>query len=259
MKPLCKWSGGKSREIKLFKQLYPQSFSTYIEPFVGGGAVFFDLNFSQNIISDVHNELINFYQQIKNGKSKELFNLMSSYKNNEETYYFVRDKFIPKNDVEKAFIFFYLRKTCFRGMLRYNKNGKFNIPFGRYKTYNYVELLNPEYEKLLKNTTILNKSFESLLNEFNNENNFVFLDPPYDSIFTDYGYCQFVKDNHLKLFEIFSKTKNKCLLIIGETEFVRELYKQYIVRSYEKNYAFKLYDGRIGKEIDNNHLIIKNY
>ena len=95
--------------------------------------------------------------------------------------------------------------------------------------------------------------------KFNDENNFVFLDPPYDSVFTDYGYCKFEKSNHVKLYDMFSKTQNKCLLIIGETDFIKDLYKLYIVGSYSKTYAFKIYGGRVGKEINNNHLIIANY
>jgi len=77
MKPLVKWSGGKSKEIKMFKEFYPEKFSTYLEPFVGGGAVFFDLNWSgDNVINDIHSELINFYQQIKEGNASKIYELM---------------------------------------------------------------------------------------------------------------------------------------------------------------------------------------
>jgi len=88
---------------------------------------------------------------------------------------------------------------------------------------------------------------------------FVFLDPPYNSKFTNYGYCQFDQEEHKKLFDYFQKTKNKCLLIIGKTDFIYNLYKKYIVDEYEKAYKFKLYSKRIGNEINNTHLIIKNF
>jgi len=106
---------------------------------------------------------------------------------------------------------------------------------------------------------IYNKDFSYIFKKYNDENNFMFLDPPYDSKFTDYGYCQFGKEEHKKLFDYFQKTKNKCLLIIGKTDFIEDLYKKYIVDKYEKKYRFKIHSGRVGNEINNIHLIIKNF
>lgn len=143
--------------------------------------------------------------------------------------------------------------------MRYNKSGKFNIPFGRYKSVNYNELLNLEYEKVLKRTEIINTGFETIFAKYNNERNFMFLDPPYDSEFTDYGYCQFGRDEQLKLAKCFKETKIRCLMVIGKTPFIEELYKDYIVEEYDKKYKFKLYGGRVGDEINTKHLIIKNY
>jgi DNA adenine methylase len=144
-------------------------------------------------------------------------------------------------------------------MLRYNKSGKFNIPFGKYKTINYDALKDPEYENLLKRTTILQCGFAETFNKYNDESNFMFLDPPYDSEFTDYGYCTFGKEEQKQLADLFKATKNKCLMIIGKTKFIEELYAGYIVGEYSKQYKFKLYAGRIGEEINTKHLIIKNY
>ena len=91
LKPLCKWSGGKRDEIKEFSKFYPKNFNRYIEPFVGGGAVFFDLNFNgQNVINDVHPELINFYRQIKLGNSEKIFELLKNFGSSENDYYMVR-------------------------------------------------------------------------------------------------------------------------------------------------------------------------
>ena len=87
----------------------------------------------------------------------------------------------------------------------------------------------------------------------------MFLDPPYDSEFTDYGYCQFGKEEQHKLASLFKTTKIKCLMIIGKTKFIEELYGGYIVAEYDKKYKFKLYNNRIGDEINTKHLIIKNY
>jgi DNA adenine methylase len=259
LKPIIKWSGGKSDEIKMFEQYVPSDYDTYIEPFVGGGSLYFYLMPQKAVISDVHSELIDFYRCIAEGKASEIYDFMENSPNDEDTYYKIRDQ-MPINDyLDRAKRFYYQRKTCFRGMLRYNKFGKFNIPFGKYKTINYSDLKNPDYETLLSRTEIFNKSFEEIFSEYDNENNFMFLDPPYDSEFTDYGYCKFAKDEQIKLAQLFKQTKIKCLMVIGKTEFIEELYKDYIVDEYEKKYKFKLYQGRIGDEINTKHLIIKNY
>jgi DNA adenine methylase len=259
LKPLIKWSGGKSDEIKMFEKYIPEHYIKYIEPFVGGGSLYFYLNPINAVISDVHSELIDLYKSIGNGKGQEIFDFMKENPNDENTYYKIRDKMEINNTLDSAKRFYYQRKTCFRGMLRYNKNGKFNIPFGKYKTINYNEIINKDYEILLSRTEILNKSFDYVFENYNDENNFMFLDPPYDSEFTDYGYCQFGKEEQKKLALLFKNTKIKCLMIIGKTKYIEELYNGYIVAEYDKKYKFKLYDNRIGDEINTKHLIIKNY
>jgi DNA adenine methylase len=259
LKPLIKWSGGKSDEIAKFISYIPTNYDTYLEPFIGGGAVYFHLNPQKAIITDVHKDLVDFYKSIKDGKGNDIYTFMQNSPNNEETYYKIRDEMTINNYLDNAKRFFYQRKTCFRGMLRYNSSGKFNIPFGRYKTYNYEILKNKKYEDLLKNTTVECKDFSYIFENYNNTNNFMFLDPPYDSEFTDYGYCSFGKEEHKKLAEYFKSTTIKCLMIIGKTDFISDLYKDYIVNEYEKKYRFKLHSGRVGDEINTKHLIIKNY
>ena len=259
LKPIIKWSGGKKDEIKLFEKYIPNEYDIYIEPFIGGGSLYFNLCPKKSVIADVHKELICFYNSIKDGYIDDIYDFMVEHPNDEKVYYDVRDNMKIETDLDRAKQFYYQRKTCYRGMLRYNKNGKFNIPFGRYKNCNYEDLKNKEYEKLLKNTDIINDSFEVVFEKYNSENNFVFLDPPYDSEFTDYGYCNFGKEEHKKLAECFKNTKNKCLMIIGKTDFIVELYKDYIVEEYDKNYKFKIHSKRVGKEIDTKHLVIKNY
>jgi DNA adenine methylase len=258
LKPIVKWSGGKKDELKKIIPHIPKTYSTYLEPFVGGGAVYFHLNPDRAVINDAHKELTDFYQSIKNGHTDEIYDFMKAHPNEEETYYKVR-AYDNTDILDNAKRFYYLRKTCFRGMLRYNKKGKFNIPFGRYKTYNYETIKNTNYEDLLKRTDIFNKSFEDIFIKYNDPQNFMFLDPPYDSTFTDYGYCTFEKKDHQKLAKCFKETHIKCLMIIGKTPFIQDLYKDYIVDEYDKKYRFKLHSKRIGNEINTKHLIIKNY
>jgi DNA adenine methylase len=260
MKPIIKWSGGKSDEIDKILPHIPETYDTYIEPFMGGGALYFYLEPDKAVINDIHPELIAFYKQIQNGNNNKIYDLMKANKNTEEQYYQIRDYFEPDDDLEKAFKFYYLRKTCYRGMLRYNKSGKFNIPFGRYKTYNFEEIKDIKYENLLKKAEIFNTDFETIFNNNNNSSdNFCFIDQPYDSVFTDYGYCKFERKDQERLATCFKNSNMKCLMIVGETDYIRALYNGYIVDEYPKKYRFKLHSGRVGENINNNHLIIKNY
>lgn len=234
MKPLIKWSGSKRDEITHILPYIPKEYDTYLEPFIGGGALYFHLNPLRAVISDVHSELIAFYRAIKNGGSEKIIGFMESVKNDDMTYYMVRDNMKPTNDLDFAKRFYYLRKTCFRGMLRYNSRGGFNIPFGRYKAISYSELENKAYEALLKRTEIFNEDFSYVFEKYNSSDNFMFLDPPYDCEFTDYGYCRFGKEEHKKLAKYFKETKIKCLMVIGRTAFIEELYAGFI-----KNYIRK--------------------
>jgi DNA adenine methylase len=263
LNPLFKWSGGKKDEIKFFKHHFPKEYNIYLEPFFGGGALLCYLRPRKSAFSDVHTELIDFYKIIKNKQMDKIYKYMENHPNNEKTYYEVRA--LDRNEkkltqLENACRFYYIRKTCYRGMSRYNKKGEFNIPFGKYKNYNYTNLLDKRYEELLQNTDIHLGDFEYIFKTYDNENNFMFLDPPYDCTFTDYGYCSFGKPEHIRLSNLFKKSKCKCLLVIGATDFIRKLYKGYIVEEFHKNYRFRLHSNRIKKDdIDKKHLIIKNY
>ena len=257
LSPIVKWSGGKSDEIKNILKHIPEH-KVYVEPFVGGGALFFHLNPENAFINDIHPELIALYKTIGEGNVQTIKEFMDAHPNEEDEYYRVR-AIDAEDDIEKACQFYYLRKTCFRGMLRYNKHGKFNIPYGKYKTINYSDLDNPEYETLLRRTTITNDHFRDVFEACNTQDHFIFLDPPYDSEFKDYGYCSFGKEEHEELAKLFKTTRAKCLMVIGETEFISKLYEGYIVEKYPKKYKFKIHSGRVGDEIDVNHLVIRNY
>ena len=259
LKPLVKWSGGKSDEIKLFAKHIPADFDTYLEPFIGGGAVFFHLSPLKSVISDVHTELTDLYTAVGLGHASTIHDFMTVHPNTEDVYYQVRDEMEVDTALENAKRFYYLRKTCFRGMLRYNKSGKFNIPYGKYKTMNFEDLRNPKYTELLSRTTVLHAGFERIFAEYNSPANFMFLDPPYDSEFTDYGYCQFGRPEHEVLAKCFKETQIRCLMIIGKTDFIMDLYRDYVVEEYEKKYRFKIHSGRVGDEINTRHLVIKNY
>jgi DNA adenine methylase len=281
MQPIIKWTGGKRREIKQFKEYYPDSFDTFVEPFFGGGATYFDLEHDgPAVIADAHEELINFYKVMKKGQGEQLYNmcvnpwhqlekgrkktdvgtLPEGFRvQDEKTYYYVRDYYQPKNALQEAFQFYFLRKSCYRGMLRYGTKGNFNIPYGRYKSINFADLKKPEYTEILQNTKIEKWSFEKVFKKYGPDKNaFFFLDPPYDSEFSNYKHA-FGQREHKLLAEEFKKAKAKCMLVIGKSDLIDELYKGQIRAQYLKKYAFKLRDGRVGKEINNIHYIITNY
>lgn len=259
LKPLVKWSGGKQDELAEIQPWFPTDYKTLIEPFVGGGAVFFHAEFPHSVISDVHPELVSFYRMIQQGHATDIHDWMLATPNEEATYYRIRDEMVCETELDVAKRFYYLRKTCFRGMLRYNRQGKFNIPFGKYKTLNCSALLEPRYTELLKTATVLHCGFEEIFERYNSPENFVFLDPPYDSKFTDYGYCQFGEAHHVRLAELFKATKNRCVMVIGKTPLIERLYEGYIVHRFPKQYRFKIYGNRIGDEINNEHLVIRNF
>lgn len=259
MKPLIKWSGGKTDELPAFENYLPSKCNTFIEVFAGGAALFFSekVNSKNVILNDIHEELISFYNALKDNKMEEIHNFMNSCNFSEDEYYNIRSN----NELEDYKRFYYLRKTCYRGMLRYNKKGEFNVPFGRYSKITYKELLDPKVTFLFENTSVTKFDFSTIFEKYSdNPENFLFLDPPYDSPFSDYGYCVFGKEQHILLAKLFKKSKAKCLMVISETPFIKELYKDYIVFTYPKKYKFRLHSNRITSEnIDKNHLVIANY
>jgi len=285
VRPVLKYRGGKLNEIKYFKKYIPKEFDTYIEPFVGGGAVFFYLEQKKNIINDINNKLMTFYKQLKYDyprMRKELDYLQDVYdKNqseyeaqkavvggdyvvnrNEELYYEMRHLFnYPNGKWLEGTVYFFINKTSYSGMIRYNAQGEYNVPFGRYKNFN-SKLITDKHHELLTRTEIYNTDFEIIFKMAKPED-FMFLDPPYHSAtFHDYGNCiksdenGFDESEHRRLAEAFKKLKCKALMVIGETELISELYKDYIVDEYCKNYSVNI---RNRFKNSAKHLIITNY
>ena len=240
MKPIVKWSGGKKDEIKEFSNLIPETIDTYVEPFFGGGAVFFHLEPKKAVVSDVHKELVDFYNAIKNGQGKDIHEFLMNNPNTEEVYYNVRDKFEVNTPLDNAKRFYYLRKTCYRGMLRYNRKGKFNIPYGRYKTFNFDEVKNENYKTIFENTKILNDSFEKVFEMCDDPKNFIFLDPPYylNENSNLYGKNGDMHENfnHEKLFQVLNKRKN-WIMTYNDCDYIRDLYKNYEIREVKWSYG----------------------
>lgn len=283
MKPIIKYRGGKSKEIKYILNHIPENFERYIEPFFGGGALYFYLEPQRAIINDINTKLIDFYKNVKEDfltLKKELKLLQEEYEanqekyeklkilnpeirvenKNEELYYKIREMFnyAEKSDFLHGTTYFFINKTAYSGMIRYNKKGEYNVPFGRYKNFN-TDLIDQKHYELLKNSEIYNCDFSKIF-EMAGENDFIFLDPPYDCVFSEYGNEVFSGDfgenEHRRLAKEFEKSKCKCLMVISKTPLIEELYSNFIVEEYDVNYAVNI-RNRFKNEAK--HVIIKNY
>lgn len=179
-------------------------------------------------------------------------------------YMLVREKYnYTKNKIEKTACFYFLREYCYSSMFRFSKKGLFNVPYGA-SSYNHKYLDNKidymfsdKLNLLLKNTIIENLDFEDFINKHNlEENDFLFLDPPYDSNFSTYDNNKFDKEEQIRLCKILSKTKAKWMLVIKKTDFIYNLYKNYNIREYDKNYMVSFKNRNDKKSV---HLLITNY
>jgi len=218
IKPFVKWAGGKNQILDKIKTNYPKelgkTINRYCEPFVGGGAVFFDIvsyyNIKEILINDINEELINTYRIIKNEVTDliKLLNLLQeefvslSNEKRKEYYYSKRDSFnkLKLNareniNIEKATLFIFLNKTCFNGLYRVNSRGLFNVPMGDYKNPIICDKNNLlTISNKLKKVTILSRDYSECL-EFINKNTFVYLDPPYRPINATSSFTAYTENN----------------------------------------------------------------
>lgn len=283
MKPMIKYRGGKSKEIPHIMWHIPRFTGRYVEPFIGGGALYFYLEPREAIINDINKQLINFYKGVRNNfpnLRKELDEIEALYEinrrdyetlkastpnervedKNEVLYYLLRDMF--NNKVSKkysdALLYYFINKTAYSGMIRYNADGDFNVPYGRYKHLG-TQQVSLSHCELLNRTEIHNVDYAKIFNMCA-DNDFVFLDPPYDCAFSDYGNAEykdgFNEDSHRRLAEDFKNFSCKALMVIGKTPLTEELYRQFIVDEYEKSYAVNI-RNRFKSEAK--HLVIANY
>ena len=253
--PFIKWVGGKRGLLDQILPLFPKEFESYFEPFVGGGAIFFELyslgalKDKQIVLSDINKELINTYKVIKNSPETLIKNL-HEYKNrhSKEFYYQVREmdrkeEYKNLSDIEKASRFIYLNKTCFNGLYRVNRQGYFNTPMGSYKDPNIADedtILNAS--EALQYAQILHQSFDEVLKQAK-EGDFVYFDPPYyplnrTSNFTSYDSNSFLEDEQVRLFKIFAnlaKIGVKVAQSNSDTVFIKELYKDYDIHIVNAN------------------------
>ena len=204
-KPLLKWAGGKSQMLSDIIPKIPSSYGRYIEPFFGGGALFFALAPNSGIIADSNPELVNLYQAVADDVDNVIAHLYL-LQNTEEVFYQVRAlDWTSLTNAQAAARTIFLNRTCFNGLFRVNKSGGFNVPFGRYKNPKIIdEVALKTASALLSKTTIVCGDFKSVLKANALPGDFIFLDPPYLPIsaysdFKRYTKEQFYEEDHVEL------------------------------------------------------------
>lgn len=292
IKPFLKWAGGKGQLLNKIRPLYPQGLGNqinkYVEPFIGGGAVFFDIisscKLDKYIINDINKELINTYKAIQqdiHSLLEYLSKITSYYKklSTEERnlfYYNIRNKYnsIVLNsciNVEKAALFIFLNKTCFNGLYRVNRNNQFNVPAGKYKDpaiYDKENLLN--ISQILQKVEILWGDFATTSNYIDN-NTFIYIDPPYrpltkTSSFTNYSTYIFDDKEQIRLSSFINDIDKKGAYILSSNSdpkntsendlFFDELYSSKKIIQIEATRAINSNPLKRGKI---NELLISNY
>lgn len=237
-KPILKWAGGKTQMLGDIMPKIPANYGKYIEPFIGGGALFFALNSNQSVIADSNPELVNMYQQVANNVEK-VIEYLHQYRNTKEDFYSVRElDWNLLSKAEAAARTIYLNKTCFNGLYRVNKKGQFNVPFGNYKAPKFCdeEALYAASEAL-KRATIVCGDYLSVLKKYAEPGDFVFLDPPYLPIseysdFKRYTKEQFYEEDHVELAkEVLRLQELGCHVILTNSNhpLVHELYAKYSI------------------------------
>ena len=235
-KPILKWAGGKTQMLGELLPKVPDSYGRYIEPFLGGGAMFFALNPLDAVIADRNPELINMYKQVA-AHVDAVISYLQQYENTQDMFYSVRAlEWQDLPAAEAAARTIYLNKTCYNGLYRVNRKGQFNVPFGKYKAPNFcdVEALYAA-SGALQNAEIGAGDFLSVLKEYARPGDFIFLDPPYLPVseyadFKRYTKEQFYEEDHIELAEEVSRLQALgCHVILTNSNhpLVHELYKTF--------------------------------
>jgi len=270
--PFVKWVGGKRQLLPSIVNLLPKNLKdlNYIEPFVGGGAVFFHLQPKKAIISDFNKELINVYNVVKENLN-DLVEDLKKHKNTADYFYQIRsldrtDEFKKLTAIERASRVIYLNKTCYNGLYRVNNAGEFNAPFGRYKNPNIInEPTLKAVSKYLNSNNIQIKTgdfAESI--DFINERTFLYLDPPYHPISENSNFTGYIQGGwdmydqvRLREFCDHLNTRGvKFLLSNSSAQFIKDQYSNYLITIVKANRAINS-DGTNRGEVD--ELLIRNY
>ena len=241
---LLKWAGGKNQLLERYKPIFPKKFNNYYEPFIGGGAVFYNLNElklikNNSYLSDLNKELINVYDCVKNNPYNLIqeLNLLKS-KTSETDYYELRKKYNQRetlnlSNLEIAALFLYLNKTGYNGLYRVNKKNVYNVPWNKKTKVSFPDNdIILEWNKILSNVSLNTCDFRTILKNCK-KNDFVYLDPPYTfpkekESFTSYTPLNFSFQDQVDLaFQVKELDKKGVFVMISnhETDDLMNVYK----------------------------------
>ncbi|TBR60332.1 DNA methyltransferase [Westiellopsis prolifica IICB1] len=271
VRPFLKWAGGKRQLVPdIIASHLPQKYNTYYEPFIGAGALLFSLQPKQAVINDTNTELINCYKVIRDSVD-ELIEDLKKHNNQENYYYAIRDwdrnkDYQCKSPVERASRIIFLNKTCYNGLFRVNSQGQFNVPFGKYKNPNILDIaVLKAVSKYLNDNQIdiLNIDFQEAIQDAK-KGDLIYFDPPYDPVsdtssFTGYDVNGFNKDQQIRLKETFDDLNSRgCNILLSNayTEFIVNLYGEY---KQTKIAATRAINSNASKRGKVDEILIKNY
>ena len=274
-KPFVKWAGGKRQLLAELEKNFPKKFGTYFEPFLGGGAVLFDLLAKKpNLkcsVSDLNSDLVLAYVTIRDKLGRlieSLENHSKNYHKDSTGYYYEVRKQEPKSQIEKVSRLLFLNKTCFNGLYRVNSKGKFNVPLGRYTNPNIVNRENlTAVSKFLQSDKIKIscRDFESILKDAK-KGDFVYFDPPYQPVsdtanFTSYTHRDFTEDDLQRLADLANQLNSKGLHVLlsnSNTKIVKKIFssKKWKVKEIAVNRAI---NSNSQKRTGHKEVLIKNY
>ena len=272
-KPFVKWAGGKRQIINQLKQYIPEEYNTYYEPFIGGGALLFELSPKNAVINDSNKELMNVYECIKDeNKFTKMCNELNHYEANhsEEFYFEIRNKDRDKKkfskiiDYKRAARTIYLNKACFNGLYRVNSKNEFNVPFNKktkintydgqnlgiihsYLNFNNIKILSIDFEEAVKNAKA---------------GDFIYFDPPYDSdtsTFNSYTEDGFGKEEQIRLAKVYKDLSDRgCYVMLSNhnTKLINELYSDFNIYIIEAKRNINSNGKKRGKVEE---VIITNY
>jgi DNA adenine methylase len=243
-KPFLKWAGGKHKLVPIISDKLGSS-KRLVEPFVGSGAVFMGTNFDNYLLCDANNDLIDLFNNLKTYSQdliKETITIFEQINNTEEKYYELRDEFnnLNKKSIRKSSLFIYLNKHAFNGLCRYNSKGKFNVPYGRYKTTKTPiaeMILFAEKSKLAE---FICCNFEETFSKLE-VGDVIYCDPPYVPLsitasFTSYHVNEFgatQQQNLATCAETAKRNGYKVVISNHDTEYTREIYANAIIDTLE--------------------------
>lgn len=281
-RPIVKWAGGKTQILEDIRRNLPLDFSDYIEPFLGGGAVYFYLHrnnllsagssrteFKPPILSDRNERLIGMYKQVCNNPDKVMKKLDSlRSKRNKDDYYKLRKKWKTVTDpIENAALFIYFNKMCYNGLYRVNQNQEYNVPWGKRPKVNlYNERTFHAVSKALKKAVIVCEDFEFPLN-WAEPGSFVYLDPPYHfpgrkNGFTSYTSQGFDENEQMRLADLSKRLNQKgCKILISnsDTALIRSLYTEEEGFFFERITARRLISCNAEGREEITEVLIRNY